>query len=71
MSIDLADFQNKAQNAIKAFWGKREAARQRQSANGNVDQGERAGVTAGKNMDGFLTMVKEVVHRNGLEHADI
>lgn len=71
MGIDLADFQNKAQNAIKSFWGKREAARKKQSTNGKVDQGERAGVTSGKNMDGFLDLVKEIVHRNGLAHADI
>lgn len=71
MSIDLADFQSKAQDAIKAFWGKREAARKKQSVNGKADQGERAGVTSGKNMDGFLALVKEIVHSNGLAHADI
>lgn len=71
MSIDLAGFQSKAQDAIKAFWAMREAARKKQSVNGKADQGERAGVTAGKNMDGFLTLVKEIVHSNGLAHADI
>ena len=71
MSIDLADFQNKARNAIKTFWGKREVARRKQSTNGKADQGERAGVTAGKNMDGFLELVKEIVYCNGLKHADI
>ncbi|MCP4579888.1 MAG: restriction endonuclease [Deltaproteobacteria bacterium] len=71
MSIDLADFQNRARNAIRTFWGEREAARRKQSRNGKADQGERAGVTAGKNMDGFLDLVKEIVHRNGLDHADI
>ncbi len=29
MSIDLADYENKAQEAVKAFWGNREAARQK------------------------------------------
>lgn len=71
MSIDLADFHNKVQDAIKTFWDKREAARQKQSTDGNADQGERSGVTAGKNMDGFLDLVKNIVHRNGLGHADI
>ncbi len=71
MSIDLADFQNRTQKAIKAFWGKREAARQKQSTSGKADQGERAGVTAGKNMDGFLDLANEIVQRNGLKHADI
>ena len=71
MNIDLADYKRKANEAIKAFWRKREAARRKQSENGRSDQGERAGVTAGKNMDGFLWLVKDIVHRNGLGHAEI
>ena len=54
MAIDLADYERKAREAVKAFWGNREEARQRQIESGNVDQGERAGVTAGKNMDKFI-----------------
>ncbi len=69
MNIDLADYKRKANEAIKAFWRKREAARRKQSENGRSDQGERAGVTAGKNMDSFLGLVKDIVHRNGLGHA--
>jgi len=71
MSINLADYQTKAREAVKAFWGNREAARQKQIESGKADQGERAGVTAGKNMDGFLALVKDVVYLNGLEHAEI
>lgn len=71
MSIDLADYQAKAKEAIKAFWGSREAARQKQMENGKADQGERSGVTAGKNMDGFLALVRDVIRLNGLGHADI
>jgi hypothetical protein len=71
MSIDLADYQTQAPEAVKAFWGNREAARQKQIESGKADQGERAGVTGGKNMDGFLALIKDVVHRNGLENAEI
>lgn len=71
MSIDLADYQTRAREAVKAFWGNRDAARQKQIESGKADQGERAGVTAGKNMDGFLALIKEVVQRNGLGHAEI
>ena len=71
MSIDLADYQNKAREAVKAFWGNREVARKKQIESGKRDQGERAGVTAGKNMEGFLALVKDIVHLNGLGHADI
>jgi len=71
MSIDLADYHSRARSAVMAFWANREAARQKQIESGKADQGERAGVTAGKNMDGFLALVKDIVRLNGLEHADI
>ncbi len=71
MSLDLANYQNGAREAVKAFWGNREAARQKQIESGKADQGERAGVTAGKNMDGFLALAKNVVQLNGLAQAEI
>jgi len=71
MGIELADYKRQAQEAIKAFWGNREAARRKQIESGKADQGERAGVTAGKNMNGFLALVKDIVRLNGLDQADI
>jgi len=71
MAIDLLNYEEKARGAVKAFWGNREKARQKQIDSGNTDQGERAGVTAGKNMDGFISLVTDIVRANGLDHADI
>ena len=71
MALDLVNYEQKAHEAVKAFWGNREAARQKQIESGKADQGERAGVTAGKNMDGFLALVLDVVRGNGLVHAEI
>ncbi|MBS4099378.1 MAG: PaeR7I family type II restriction endonuclease [Sulfuricella sp.] len=71
MALDLVDYENKAREAVKAFWGNREAARQKQLESGKADQGERAGVTAGKNMDGFLALLLDVVRANGLADAEI
>jgi len=71
MAIDLASYDRKAREAVQAFWGNREQARQKQIEAGNVDQGERAGVTAGKNMDGFIVLIMDIVRANGLENADI
>ncbi len=71
MPLDLVDYERKAQEAVKAFWESREAARQKQRALGRADQGERAGVTAGKNMDGFVSLVLEIIRANGLGHAEI
>jgi hypothetical protein len=71
MALDLVDYERKAREAVQAFWGNREAARLKQIESGKADQGERAGVTAGKNMDGFIALVIEIVRANGLVHADI
>ncbi|NJO32665.1 MAG: restriction endonuclease, partial [Rhodospirillales bacterium] len=60
-----------AREAVQRLLGNREMARQKQIEAGNVDAGERAGVTAGKNMDGFVALVIDLVRRNGLDHAAI
>ena len=54
---------------MKAFWGNRAAAVAKQRELGRADQGERAGVTAGKNMDGFISLIQDVIRANGLTDA--
>lgn len=71
MTLNLVNYEKKAEDAIKLFWGSREAAKLKQINTGKADQGERAGVTAGKNMDGFLELILEVIQQNGLGHAEI
>lgn len=69
MALDLVDYERKAREAVKAFGGNREAARRKQIESGKADQGERAGVTSGKNMDEFIALVLDIVRANGLAHA--
>lgn len=69
MPLDLADYEKKAREAVKAFWGNRAAAAAKQEELGREDQGERAGVTAGKNMDGFIALIQDVIRANGLTDA--
>jgi len=71
LPIDLVDYDRKAREAVMAFWGNRAKARQKQIEVGKADQGERAGVTGGKNMDGFIALVIDLVQANGLAHASI
>ena len=71
MALDLVDYEKKSAEAVMAFWGNREKARQKQIEAGKADQGERAGVTAGKNMDGFIALIIDIVQANGLAHAAI
>lgn len=70
MALKLCNYEKKAAAAVKAFWGEREVARQRQVDSGKVDAGGRASVTAGKNMDAFIDLIIEVVKANGLAGAE-
>lgn len=69
MPLDLASYEAKTREAVKAFWGNRAAAAAKQRELGHADQGERAGVTGGKNMDGFLALIQDLVRGNGLSDA--
>ena len=71
MPILLPDFDTNVREAVRAFWGARESAHRKQVESGKADQGERSSVTAGKNMDGFLAIVLQLVKVNGLPDAQV
>ena len=71
MTLDLVDYEQKAHMAVQIFWRTRTAAKQKQIMSGKTDQGERSGVTGGKNMDGFVALILDIVRANGLSHARI
>lgn len=69
MALALENYRDQARDAIKAFWGNREAARKKQIELGKKDAGTRGAVTAGKNLDGFISLVRSLVVANGLDLA--
>ncbi|BDI06905.1 PaeR7I family type II restriction endonuclease [Sphaerotilus microaerophilus] len=71
MALDLCDFEAKAQAAMRSFWQSRDDAKRKQRESGKSDQGERAGVTGGKNLDRFADLVSDLVRANGLPNAQI
>ena len=71
MSLDLVNYEERAREAVKLFWGNRESAAARQLEAGKQDAGFRGAVTAGKNMDGFCMLARELVAANGLADAQI
>lgn len=71
MALELCDYEKKTKKIIKSFWASRDAARQKQKKAGKSDQGERASVTGGKNLDGFASLVIDLVRANGLPDAEI
>jgi hypothetical protein len=71
MPLDLADYDIKAREAVRKFWSGRKKAAKKQKAAGKADQGERSAVTGGSNMNGFVDLVVDIVHANGLPDAEI
>jgi len=71
MPLDLINYEKTTRASVKAFWTGRDATRAKQVASGKLDQGERGAVTGGKNMDGFISMITELVRKNGLKNAEI
>jgi hypothetical protein len=71
MPLNLCDYEVKANEAIKRFWQSRVDATQKQKDLGRTDQGERTGVTGGKNLDGFAELIIDLCKANGLPHAQI
>lgn len=71
MTINLNDLEVQAQRAVQKFWIVRAAAATQQRLRGFADQGERAGVTGGKNMDGFVGLIADLVAANGLPDAKL
>jgi len=71
MGLDLSAVDRTMPKAIKHFWKARTLAVRSQQQRGQSDQGNRGGVTAGKNLDGFVGMVREVIRDNGIAESDI
>lgn len=71
MALNLTDYETKATKAVKAFWKSRDAAHKKQIASGKADAGTRGAVTAGKNMDGFVSLLIDIIKANGLKNAEI
>jgi len=71
MSASIKPFEKYMPKAIKHFWAARQIAAAKQKARGARDQGNRASVTAGKNLDGFVEMVKRLIVENGVGNCEI
>jgi Restriction endonuclease XhoI len=62
----------KLRKAIRQFWVTRETQARKQGAkSGSRDAGARTAVTGGRQMDGFITLIREFLCENGLPKADV
>lgn len=56
----------KVKDAVKNFWATRDGQATRQSLTGRRDQGARGAVTGGKQMDGFVNLIRQLIVDCGL-----
>jgi hypothetical protein len=52
--------------AVRHFWTTRDGQAKKQQDAGRSDQGSRGAVTGGKQMDGFVAIIEEVINEAGL-----
>ncbi len=60
------DLDSRIANAVEFFWMTRSGQISRQNQSGTHDQGNRGAVTGGKQLDGFVDLVKNVLTLNGV-----
>jgi Restriction endonuclease XhoI len=64
--------EKRLRQAIKHFWSTRETQAQKQgSKTGSRDAGARTAVTGGRQMDGFVSLVRDYLCKNGLPKTQV
>lgn len=53
-------------NAVKLFWSTRNRQSEKQLKTGKKDQGSRGSATGGKQMDGFVGLIQEIIEKAGI-----
>jgi hypothetical protein len=71
MALD-SDLEKKLRQAIKHFWTTRKSQAKKQGTKtGARDAGARTAVTGGRQMDGFVSIVREYLCANGLPKTHV
>lgn len=65
------DLEDRIQNAVNFFWQTRDRQHRQQEESGRTDQGSRSAVTGGKQMDGFVELIKDLAILNGIQTSEI
>jgi len=65
------DIEQRVKKAVQFFWSTREGQSSRQLASETHDQGSRGAVTGGKQLDGFVDLVRQLLIENGVKREHI
>ncbi|MBL8764272.1 MAG: restriction endonuclease [Phycisphaerae bacterium] len=61
----MKDLEARVSEAVRFFWSTRTSQNAKQSASGRRDAGSRSAVTGGKQMDGFVLLLRDVLVQAG------
>ncbi len=65
------NLKNRVSEAVSSYWLTREGQTRRQRDSGRSDQGARAAVTGGAQMDGFMALITDLLKTAGVEERHI
>ena len=69
--IIFPDIEQRIKEAIRFFWSTRDGQITRQAAGDIHDQGNRGAVTGGKQLDGFIELIRKTLTTNGVKEDHI
>jgi hypothetical protein len=67
----IRNLSKRVSQAIAHYWLTRHKQSQKQSTSGRSDQGARSAVTGGTQMDGFITLITELIVEAGADESNI
>jgi hypothetical protein len=63
----LGNLPSRVAKAVSVYWATRENQARKQESSGRADQGLRSAVTGGAQMDGFITLMTEIIVEAGID----
>jgi hypothetical protein len=67
----LGNLPDRVAKAVSVYWTTRENQARKQESSGRADQGLRSAVTGGAQMDGFITLMTEIIVEAGIDERFI
>ena len=66
-----ADIEHRIKNAVRFFWATRDGQISRQTAHDVNDKGNRGAVTGGKQLDGFVDLIRQILIEHNVPESAI
>ncbi len=71
MQTILEGLEEHVSQAVQYFWNTRFVQKKKQESSGKIDQGTRSMVTGGAQMDGFVSVIREIILKSGIDANSI